>query len=200
MDPEPEMLRSAREVFGDAGRISFVLAGSRELSPAWGQFRLVAMGRSFHWMDRAETLRRLDHLIEVGGAVALFNSEHREVPDNAWLAEYRALVRRYAEGDLAHARRARDGWVRHEAFLLDSAFHVLDDIAVVERREVSVVQLVHRALSRSSTAPDRLGPDAARLAAEIEALLRPIATDGKLTEVVATNALIGRRSGEDDWQ
>ena len=52
-----------------------------------------------------------------------------------------------------------------------------------------------RAFSRSSTAPDRLGDAAPRLAKEIEALLRPMAADGMLTEVVATSALLGRRRG-----
>ena len=32
------------------------------------------------------------------------------------------------------------------------------------------------------------------MAAEIEALLRPLATDGMLTEVIATHALIARRA------
>jgi SAM-dependent methyltransferase len=194
VDPEPEMLRIAEEVFGGAGRVSFCRGSSFDVSPAWGRFYLVTMGRSFHWTDRAETLRWLNAIIEPGGAVALFNSEHREVPENAWLADYRALVRGYAENDRTHIRRV-PGWVRHEAFLLSSAFNLLDDIAVIERREVSVSQLVERAFSRSSTAPECLGPHASRLAAEIEALLEPIATDGMLTEVISTNALIGRRRG-----
>jgi hypothetical protein len=83
--------------------------------------------------------------------------------------------------------------VRHEAFLLDSAFSVLDQVSVIERRPITVEQLVDRAFSRSSTAPDRLGDAAPKLAAEIEALLQPMATDGKLTEVVATSALLARR-------
>ena len=80
-------------------------------------------------------------------------------------------------------------WVRHEAFLLDSAFCQVDEVSVIERRQVTVEQLVDRAFSRSSTAPDRLGEAAsAAMAADIEALLRPLAVDGMLTEVVATGA------------
>jgi SAM-dependent methyltransferase len=195
MDPEPEMLRIAEAEFAAAGRISFVRGSSFDLSPALGRFRLVTMGRSFQWMDRAETLRRLDRIIEPSGAVALFNSRHLEVPDNAWNADYRALVRRYAEDDRTHVRRGAESWLYHEAILLDSAFSVLDEISVIERRPVSVAQLVHRAFSRSSTTPDRLGSATPRLAAEVEALLQPMATDGVLTEVVATIALLARRPG-----
>ena len=195
IDPEPEMLRIAEAEFGDAGRINFVRGSSFDLSPDLGRFRLVTMGRSFQWMDRADTLRRLDSLIEPDGAVALFNSHHREAPEMTWLEPYRALVRRYAETDGTHVKRRSPDWVSHEAILLASPFSLLDEIVVIERRQVSVTQLVERALSRSSTTTERLGEAAPRLAAEIEALLSPMAADGMLTEVMATMALIARRRG-----
>jgi hypothetical protein len=90
-------------------------------------------------------------------------------------------------------KRRSDVWVDHEVILLDSVFSVLDEIAVIERRQTSVEQLVERALSRSSTTEERLGTAASGFAAEIEALLRPLSTDGLLTEVIATYALIARR-------
>jgi SAM-dependent methyltransferase len=193
MDPEPEMLRIAEAAYGGRGRIRFVHGSSMDLSPAWGKFRLVTMGRSFHWMDRVETLRRLDAMIEPDGCVALFNSTTCDVPDNAWLTDYKAVVRGYAESDRTHVRHSGGTWVRHEAFLLESAFNLLDGIGVIERRQVSIQQLVHRAFSRSSTAPERLGDSAPRLAADIEALLLPLAHDGMLTEVIMTNALLAYR-------
>ena len=194
VDPEPEMLRIAEATYGGATNIRFVRGSSFDLSPSLGGFRLVTMGRSFHWMDRAETLRLLDGMVEPDGAVALFNSEMCDVPDNGWYGGYRDLLRRYAERDARHVRWRDGTWVRHEAFLLDSAFCQVDEVSVIERRQVSVEQLVDRAFSRSSTAPDRLGEAAATaMAAEIEALLRPQAVGGKLTEVVVTSALLGRR-------
>jgi SAM-dependent methyltransferase len=190
LDPEPEMLRIAEARFGGTGLIRFRRGSSLDLSPAMGRFRLVTMGRSFHWMDRAETLRRLDAMIEPGGAVALFDSTHCDLPENAWYGDYRAVVARYAADDGEHIRRRTGTWVRHEAFLLDSPFSLLDEISVIERRAVTREQLIDRAFSRSSTAPDRLGGRAAALAAEIEAL--PLPREA-LTEVVATTALIGCR-------
>jgi SAM-dependent methyltransferase len=205
MDPEPEMLRIAEAAFGAAGSIRFIRGSSYDLSPALGRFRLVTMGRSFQWMDRVETLRRLEAMIEPGGAVALFNSGHRGAPETEWLAAYRALVHRYAEDDGSHVKRRSGVWVGHEAILLGSSFSVLDETAVIERRQVTVGQLVQRALSRSSTTPERLGAAAPKLAAEIEALLTPLATDGKLVEVIATYALTARRPGggaeaETEWE
>jgi SAM-dependent methyltransferase len=194
IDPEPEMLLIAQATFGGTANIRFMQGSSFDLSPSLGRFQLVTMGRSFHWMDRAATLHLLDGMIEPDGAVALFNSHLCEVPDNAWYAGYRDLLRRYAESDTTHARHHAGTWVRHEAFLLDSAFCQVDDVSVIERRQVTVEQLIDRAFSRSSTAPDRLGEAAsATMAADIEALLRPQAVDGMLTEVVATGALLAKR-------
>jgi SAM-dependent methyltransferase len=193
IDPEPEMLRIAQAEFGSAGHISFIQGSSFDLSPSLGSFRLVTMGRSFHWMDRADTLLRLDTMVAPDGTIALFNSTTIDVPDNAWMADYRALVRGYAEADTTHARRRDGGWIRHEAVLLESAFSELTEVSVIERRQVSVAQLVDRAFSRSSTAPDLLGNAAPKLAQEIEALLHPLARNGMLTEVVTTMALHAKR-------
>ena len=59
---------------------------------------------------------------------------------------------------------------------------------------MSVEQLVRSGVVAVQHDAGAAGPAASRLAAEIEALLRPMATDGMLAEVVATYALIARRS------
>jgi SAM-dependent methyltransferase len=200
LDPEPEMLRVGQAAFGRIGNLRLVRGSSDELSPELGAFRLVVMGRSFAWMDRQETLRALDPLIVPGGAIALFDSQHRdELPDNGWNVRYRAVRHRYGAPNAANPRRTADGWIRHEAILLDSAFSVLESAAVIERRRTDAAELVHRARSMSSTTPDRLGEAAvARLSGEIEELVRMVAPDGVLTEVVESTALIARRPGESD--
>ena len=66
------MLAEARVLARQAANIRFVAGSSYDLDPALGHFHLVVMGRSFHWMDRVDTLERLDRLIEPAGAVALF--------------------------------------------------------------------------------------------------------------------------------
>ena len=76
--------------------------------------------------------------------------------------EITALVHRYADDDGTHVKRRSGAWVGHEAILLDSTFSVLDETAVIERRLVTVGQLVQRALSRSSTTPERLGAASSR--------------------------------------
>jgi trans-aconitate methyltransferase len=194
IDPEPEMLRAARARPVPAN-IEWVRAAAEDLGPAFGRFHLVAIGRAFHWMDRADTLRRLDPMIEPGGAIALFQDEHLAVPDNAWREPWREIVNRYAADDPGRARTRSPDWVRHEAVLLDSAFCELEDIAVIERRRVSTETLIDRALSLSSTSHARIGTKADLMVAELRDRLTAIAPGGILSEVIATSALIARRPG-----
>ncbi|MDR3538889.1 MAG: class I SAM-dependent methyltransferase [Acetobacteraceae bacterium] len=196
MDPEPEMLRVATEASAGIGTIRFVHGGSADLAPGLGRFHLVVMGRSFHWMDRAATLRALDGLIEPGGAVALFHTEHAELLENAWVARYNEVRRRYAEDDSRQPHR-HAGWVRHEAFLLDSPFRCVEACAVLERRAVALDRLVDRALSMSSSSRERLGAKTAALEHDIALLSREIAPEGQLTEVIRSSALLARRPHEE---
>jgi SAM-dependent methyltransferase len=191
VDPEPEMLHLARAAAGDAA-IRFLQASSYDLGPAFGRFHLAVLGRSFHWMDRAETLRRLDAMIEPGGAVALFGDAHPEVPDNSWRAPWREVLDRYRAGPSGRSRYGTD-WVRHEAFLLDSAFCRLDYVAAIDRSRIPVVTLVERALSRSTHSPERLGDRVEALSEDMLRALDPFVVNGMITEVVESYAYIATR-------
>src|SRR5262245_42929138 len=123
IDPEPEMLRIAREEAARAGlRIEFREGSSCDLGTEPGMFHLVVIGRAFHWMDRQATLVHLDRIIEPEGAVVLFGDDHPKVPDNHWGETFERLIDRHAEADTAIATRRGPGWLSHEAVLLDSPF------------------------------------------------------------------------------
>lgn len=189
LDPEPEMLRVAQEASASYGNIAWQLAGSSDLSPRLGQFRLVCMGRSFHWMDRPDTLRRLDALVVPNGAVALFQDTHPELPENAWYRTYREILQRYRDGAGDASPHRAPGWVRHEGVLLPSAFSRLETIGVYGQYRVSVDTLVERALSMSSNSRARLGDRADAMIAEIRATFP---ADG-VREIIIGIALIAWR-------
>lgn len=193
VDPEPEMLRAARTAANGASNIEFREASSEDLGPAFGSFRMAVIGRAFHWMDRAETLRRLDRMIAPQGAVVLFGDDHPRVPDNRWRRDYRALIDAYAQGDPARERRRRAGYWQHETVLLASAFHELERVGIIERRRIETERLVDRALSMSSTSPARLGTRAGEFADRIREFAAGRAVGGLVTEVVESVALIARR-------
>lgn len=197
IDPEPAMLRAAAQNAARAGVALRLIEGSSDdLRPDLGVFRLVAIGRAFHWMDRARVLEQLDALVERGGGIALFGTHHPEIPDNGWVQSYRELLRHYAVDDAARARRSAPDWRSDLTVLLDSTFPELERISVLERRSTCVDALVERAFSMSSTAPGRLGGDRAdELARAVREFAMRHAANGRLVEVIESEALIARRTG-----
>ena len=151
IDPEPEMLRIARD---EAARASFNVefrdGSSGDLGTDLGIFRLVVIGRAFHWMDRQDTLLRLDGIVAPGGAVVLFGDRHPKVPDNAWQETFERIVNQYAADDTARAGRLGPDWLTHEAVLLNSPFPHLERVSVIERRTTPVERLIDRCVSLSS--------------------------------------------------
>ena len=199
LDPEPEMLRIAAQSAAAAHLdIRFLKAGSEDIGPRLGEsdlgrFDLVVIGRAFHWMDRPRTLQRLGRLIAAGGAVALLDTKLPKLPDNAWAESYEALIERYSAGDETRRRRKSADWLPHEAVLLDSAFSRIEAIEVLERRRTPLAQFIDRALSLSSTSAARIGHRTAELAVAIDAALAPFATEGLITEAVASRATLAWR-------
>jgi SAM-dependent methyltransferase len=192
VDPEPEMLRLAGEHAATAGlAIELVRGSSYDLGPDFGSFRLVAMGRSFHWMDRVEVLRRLDAMIEPGGSVVLLHDDHPDSPENAWHATYRAILARYADDDVA--KRVRSRWAGHSAVLAASPFRNLRRLRAFDRTRITLDALILRTRSMSSVARSRIGARADDLAAEVRAAMAPFAPDGSLPELIASTALIASR-------
>jgi SAM-dependent methyltransferase len=194
VDPEPEMLRVAR---GEAARsglhVEFREGSSHDLGTAFGTFHLVVIGRAFHWMDRHDTLARLDKIIEPGGAVVLFGDDHPKVPHNAWGETFERLIDRYAAADGARAARRAPGWLLHEAVLLDSPFPQLERVSVIECRSTPVESLVDRAFSLSSVSQGLTGTRANELARAVREAMAAFAREGMVTEVVESEALIAVR-------
>ncbi|MGO9066192.1 MAG: class I SAM-dependent methyltransferase [Myxococcaceae bacterium] len=194
VDPEPEMLRVAREAVRAASVAVAVCEGSSEtLGPGWGGFRAVTLGRSFHWMDRAQTLRRLDRLVEPAGAVILFNDELADAPENAAMRAWWTVIDRYSEDDPVRAERRSPEWPDHETVLRASPFSRIDRLVHLHVYPVTVEGLIHRALSMSSTSASRLGPRTEAMVADIHGALLPFAATGEMLESMEWTAIVARR-------
>jgi len=193
MDPEPDMLAiGAARIQGTVTNVSFVQGSSYDLTAAPGPFHLVTIGRAFHWMDRTDTLRRLDALVSAPGAIALFGDLHPDVPENAWLKEYRAIRKRHT--GLDQPRWRQPGWPSHESFFLASPFSRLERIGILERRSIPAARLVDRVLSMSTSSRTQLGDKVADLANEMTEFAETVSADGMIDEVVETTALIATRA------
>ena len=121
VDPDKAMLAAAKDLAAKRGvECVFHEGSSYDISEAFGRFKLVTMGRSFHWMDRPATLAALDGVIETGGCIALFNDRHIKCRDNRWVDALEEVRQRF-EGREEFTKLQKAGEVeRHEIVLLAS--------------------------------------------------------------------------------
>jgi ubiquinone/menaquinone biosynthesis C-methylase UbiE len=199
MDPEPDMLAAAAGRAKAAGvAVDLAAGGSADLRPGMGPYRLVTIGRSFHWMDRSATLAMLDKIIMPGGGVALFHDAHPPVEENAWFRTLCAVQDRFGRSAAPHiAERSmmkqKGGHRRYEPFLFASAFTQLDGLSVTIRQTLTVDDIVGRAFSMSISSREALGPRAEEFAATLNQDLRELSPDGTFTEVAELVGLLARR-------
>ena len=195
MDPEPEMLGLAASEANAAGvRLTLVEGGSADLGPHLGEFRLVTMGRSFHWMERDLTLAALDGLVVPGGAVAVLGEHHVEAADNDWRAVWETIREKWTgTAGGSRARKRNPDWVPHDAVLRRSAFSDVERLTVPLTRDTDFEALIGRAYSMSSSTPAALGDKRADFEAELRQALAPFLHDGAIREDVEFEALLARR-------
>jgi SAM-dependent methyltransferase len=195
IDPEPEMLAALRSAAHEAGVAIDVREGSSfDMPRDIGLFDLVTMGRSFHWMDRAATLRMLDGCISAHGAVALFHDEHPRTVENRWRRVLHDIGNAYGRAHSPHVREVEGaGYRTHEAILFDSAFCKIERVGVFVRRELAADDIVGLAFSLSSSSPERLGERAASFEKDLRAALAQLAPDGRFVEIAELTAIIARR-------
>jgi SAM-dependent methyltransferase len=193
MDPEPDMLAEAAKQAAASGlAVNLVEGSSYDLSEHCGPFQLVAMGRSFHWMDRVATLRVLDQIIASNGAVVLFGDRRIATPGADWPSLLDELSREFAPVSMKR-RWDNPAWERHEMILLRSAFPHLTLHGMTVARRLSVDDIVGLAYSRSITSPAVLGEGRQGFEARLRAGLTRLAPDDLFNEIVEIRALIARR-------
>ena len=193
MDPEPQMLAIARQAAREVRNMQVMEGRSDDLGEQLGRFKAVVIGRAFHWMDREETLRRLDRLIEPDGAVVLFGEEHPRLPENVRIRDYQQVLNAYSADDKTHVILRTEGYTPHTSVLLGSAFNRLERIAIITRAPVTLKILTDRALSLSSTSRARLGPRADEMVDELRRKMREWEAESPMEEVLSANALIAWR-------
>lgn len=196
MDPEPEMLEAARVNAAAAGvEITLRQGSSYDLDAGFGPFKLVTMGRSFHWMDRPATLAALDTLIELGGAVVLFDDRNIAARPN-WRAVVEQLAEKFSpERDADRKRRKGGDWEPHESMLLNSAFSDLERIGILRRRTLTIDAIVGRAFSTSVTSPQALGARKEEFEAALRQELLRLSPEGMFMETVEASGLMAFRPG-----
>ena len=175
VDPEPEMLAEL-----PAG-IRAVQGRAEDVDESWGSFRLVTIGRAFHWMDGPLVMERLTRVTR---QVAL-------VGDTPEASEAQSALLEIAQ-DLFGARPAmKQPTVRYAEALAQSPFHDVVEIRVLVERTWTIEQLIGCAYSTSFASLQRVGDRREEFERTVRERLKPF-----YRERVPVDALLGRRRDE----
>jgi len=171
-DPEPEMLAEL-----PAG-IERRLARAEDLDESWGTFRLVTIGRAFHWMDGAVVMNRL---AQVTRQVALVGDRLEESDAQLTLL---AVAREFF-GERPKMKQPR---VLYDQALAASVFSDVEQLTVEYERTRTVEDLIGFAYSTSFASPARVAERRDEFERELRARLQPV-----YHERVRVDAFLGRR-------
>jgi SAM-dependent methyltransferase len=188
VDVETEMLAAARLEAARAGvHVDLVQARIEDLPADIGEFDAVTIGRALHWFDRDEALAVLDRIVAPNGWIAICGTKAFGAAMDGWNGTFHE-IRRAWSSDPDESRYHIDfvEWFR------GSRFRKVDDIEVTESHQVSIPDLIGRALSMSTTSPEALGDRRPRFEAALHEALEPLSTAGIFDERITAVAMILR--------
>ena len=193
VDSDPEMMQVASACARDKGvEVSFRFGEGLPLDNLPGNFHLVTIGSSFRGMDRAATLEALDRIVYPFGAIALFRDSHPEIPQNLWYKRLQSALRPFLQK--APAESLGEAPVPDEFYLLKSKFDRLERVSVIQEVESPVERVLHRAWAMSMPRSGQLESEVRTVLENLRALLNQHASNGRITEVIESEALVAFRS------
>ncbi|MFG2196180.1 class I SAM-dependent methyltransferase [Streptomyces sp. NPDC048639] len=197
IDPEPDMLRLARDEATKRGvrNATWVLGADADV-PALGALlgeRSVAMaviGQALHWMRHEELFRALGPLCRPGGGVAVVaNGTPLWLQDSSWSRSLRACLEEHFGTKLeASCGTSTEDRQRYAQALVDAGFDGVREIVIEYSDELTFDQLIGGVYSAMPV--DELpGPDERQ--AFTERIRRSLPQDQGFTEDVRVSALVG---------
>ncbi|GAA3221470.1 class I SAM-dependent methyltransferase [Nonomuraea helvata] len=191
VDPEPDMLAEAarQALAGEVGNVTWVRASSADLPDTLGRFRLVTMGRSFHWMDREQVLGALAGMVEDGGGVVIANDGCLARAVVPWQHAIEEVQHRFIGPQVsAGGTPARP----HGAVLADSAFRDVTRVVHEFERSWTTDRIIGYLYSTSLPLRRLLGDRRPAFEQELADALLAADPSGRFVEPVTLEVLIAR--------
>jgi ubiquinone/menaquinone biosynthesis C-methylase UbiE len=201
-DPDPDMIRFGRQKAQDAGidSIAFEQKSSHDLDTLTDTLRLVAMGQSFHWMDKPVVLRQLYDKLQSGGGVVIVNGGGIDkTPQNDLTSKKDAAVKEIVTRYLGPKRRAGN------TFFVPPKEHYIDLLAQAGFQDVtetfyeyettrSIDEIVGNLFSLSWASKAQFGDKAEEFDAEVRAALQKLSPSGTFEENVRFSCFMAVKS------
>jgi ubiquinone/menaquinone biosynthesis C-methylase UbiE len=184
LDPETGMIAAAKAAAAEAGVALSLIHGRIEELPTTHAYDVITIGRALHWLERDATSAVLERILSPEcGRILICKATSAETPETAWVKSYQEVRRAWTAGP-----EERRYGIDEKEWFTGSCFRVLGETSVAERRQVTIADLIGRALSKSNTSPEILAEGQARFEAEIAAALEPFVRDGVLVEQIVARA------------
>lgn len=192
MDPEPEMLAEAARQAQAAHvtNVAWTQGSSADLPGELGRFRLVTMGRSFHWMDRERVLTALDDMVDPGGGLVIANDSCLVRPATEWQHAIEAFQDRFLPTDWRPGSpNVSDAGEPHQELLARSPFRHVHRQVYEFTRAWTIEQVIGYLYSTSLPLRRLLGDRRPAFEQEVTDALLAIEPSGQFTEPVALEVL-----------
>jgi SAM-dependent methyltransferase len=196
MDPEPEMLAEAAKQAQAAHvtNVTWLQGSSADLPGELGRFRLVTMGRSFHWMDREQVLTTLGGMVEVDGGLVIVNDGCLVRPTTPWQLAFETIQRRFLPPDWEAGIPNVSHPESHEELLARSPFPRVDRVVHEFTRRWSIDHAIGYLYSTSVPLRRLLGDRRAAFEREVTDALLAIDASGEFDEPVFLDALFATKT------
>lgn len=188
VDVETEMLAAARVEAARAGvHVELIQARIEDLPPDIGLFQVVTIGRALHWFDRDEAIAVLDRIVDADGWIAICGTRTHSAASQGWTGKFHEIRRAWSsDPDESRYHINIEDWFR------GSRFQKTDQVEVAETHQITIADLIGRALSLSTTSPEVLGDRRADFEAALREALEPLSNGGVFDERVTAIATILR--------
>jgi SAM-dependent methyltransferase len=200
VDPDPEMLAEAAQRTRETGvaNVTWAQGSSADFGGKHGRFRLVTMGRSFHWMDRSRVLAVLEDMVDERGGLVIANDSCLVRPATHWQRAIERIQARFLPADLAPptppSGRADDpGLLTHEEILGRSPFGRVDRQTYEFERVWTVEQAIGYLYSTSLPLRRVLGDQRTAFEHTVREELFTIDPSGRFTEPVTLEVFTATR-------
>ena len=188
VDVETEMLAAARVEAARAGvHVDLMQARIEDLPSDIGVFQAVTIGRALHWFDRQETIAVLERIVDANGWIAICGTRTYSAAAEGWTGKFHEIRRAWSsDPDESRYHINLDDWFG------GTRFQKADEVEVTETHQVTIPDLIGRALSLSTTSPEALGDRRPAFEVAMREALEPLSANGVFDERVIAIATVLR--------
>ncbi|MBE9210313.1 class I SAM-dependent methyltransferase [Nostoc sp. LEGE 06077] len=194
IDPSSEMLEEAQRQAAAVGanNITWLEQGAELIDSSLGEFKLVTIGRAFHWMERELVIQKIYELLANNGGLALINTNENPWSSSLpWKQAAIGVVKKW----LGEERRTGQGGqgVRkpidppHEVIIANSAFARQEIFEVPFEKKWTVSSYLGYLYTTAFALKIFFGDNAPAFEADLQTALLEVEPSGEFSEEITAN-------------